>query len=452
MIPLSQLFKGVNVFPPTEFASPSLGFSVMILYKNITERRISMDEIQQEKVALFRFGVIGSLISGELIHGELNTRIREICMRRYSIPYSERTTIAFGTIEEWYYKYCHFGFEGLKPVSRSEKGKLKHIRPELKDTLIRMKQEHPKMSAKTMMRKLVSEGKMKPSEISKNTVYRLFKKELSCPSGTKKEQKRFVHRFPNDCWQADVMYGPYIKDELSQKAKRTYLVAFLDDTSRLIVGARFFFSESVAHIKTVLKHAVLTYGVPAKLYVDNGRNFCSDDIRIACASMHTALIHCTPYFAQGKGKIERFFRTVRSCCLSCLDHVNSLEELNNRFDQWLQNEYNRGKHSALDNESPLTAFLKKIEGRMRRMPKHINSEELFFRKETRLVAKDATFRLNNMLYETQEQYIGKKISVLFDRDDQRQMVKVYDGPCFIHTATPIDYFANAKYKRKDKRC
>jgi hypothetical protein len=267
-----------------------------------------------------------------------------------------------------------------------------------------MKQEHPKMSAKTMMRKLVSEGKMKPSEISK------------------------------------------------KKAKRTCLVAFLDDASRLIVGARFFFSESVAHIKTVFKHAVLTYGVPAKLYVDNGRNFCSDDIRIACAAMHTALIHCTPYYAMGKGKIERFFRTVRSCCLSCLGHVISLEELNNRFDQWLQNEYNRGKHSALDDESPLKAFLKKIEGRMRRIPKHITPEELFFRKETRLVAKDATFKLNNMLYETQEQYIGKKITVFFDRDDQRQMVKVYDGPCFIHTATPIDYFANAKYKRKDKRC
>lgn len=168
--------------------------------------------------------------------------------------------------------------------------------------------------------------------------------------------------------------------------------------------------------------------------------------------MHTALIHCTPYYPEGKGKIERWFKTVRSCFLPCLKIIHSLNDLNECFDIWLQNEYNRGTHSALDNgETPLSAFLKKIEGRMRRLPKHIDPAELFFRKETRLVAKDATFRLNNRLYETQEEYIGKKITVAFDQDDPLHMVKVYDGACFVNCATPIDYFTNARSKRKDRK-
>jgi len=229
-----------------------------------------MDSTQREQVALFRFGVIGSLISGELIHGELQQRMRELARRRYTIPHSSRTKIAFGTIEEWYYKYRHFGFEGLKPLPSSDKGKLKIIRPELKETLLSMKRQHPKISAKTIMRKLVSEGTMKPHEISKNTVYRLFKKELLKQkiAKTGKEQKRFAHRYPNECWQGDVMYGPYIKDDVSQKSKRSYLVAYIDDSTRLIVGAEFFFSESTANIKKVFKDAVLTYGIPTKLYLD----------------------------------------------------------------------------------------------------------------------------------------------------------------------------------------
>ena len=194
-----------------------------------------------------------------MAHGELNQRMRELAKRRYTIPHSERTLIAFGTIEEWYYKYQHFGFEGLKPLPRSDKGKLKTIRPELKEILLSMKQQHPKISAKTIMRKLVSEGIMKPHEISKNTVYRLFKKELlrQKMSKTGKEQKRFAHRYPNECWQGDVMYGPYIKDDVSQKSKRTYHIAYIDDATRLIVGAEFFFSESTANIKSVLKNVAL---------------------------------------------------------------------------------------------------------------------------------------------------------------------------------------------------
>lgn len=410
-----------------------------------------MTEEQREKVALFRFGVIGSLVSGELYHGELKKKIRELCHRRYSIPYSKRSTIGFGTIEEWLHNFRCDGIEGLRPQYRKDKGALRTIRPELREEIISQRINSPKMSAQTIIDSLIASNKMKPREVSVTNVYRLFQQYIPKRLATKtgKEQKRFVHRYPNDCWQGDTMYGPYIKEKSSGRSRRTYLIAFIDDASRLIVGGEFFFSEETANIKTVLRNAIVTYGVPAKLFLDNGAPYCADDIRIACASLKTALIHTTPYYPQAKGKVERFFRTVRSRFITCLRTVESLNDLNMCFDLWVQNDYNRHKHSSLgDDQTPLQTFLKNAQGRLRRVPRHINVSDLFCRKETRLVAKDATFRINNTLYETEEHLIGKKITVQYDRDDITQTVKVFLGPIYIHTATPIDFTGNAQAKRK----
>jgi len=410
-----------------------------------------MNDTQREQVALFRFSVIGSLISGELAHGELKSRIRQLSSRRYAIPFSPKTSIGFGTIEEWLHNYRKNSLAGLTPAVRTDKGTVRTLRPELKNAIITLKKEHPKRSVRSILDHLVTNNLMKPNEISKTTTYRLLGLALPKhpPSVTGNEQKRFVHQYPNQCWQADVMHGPYLKEPGNGKARKTYLIAFIDDASRLIVGAQFFFAETTANIKTVLRSAVLTYGVPAKLYLDNGRNFCADDIRIACAKMNTALIHTTPYYPQGKGKIERWFRTVRQSFLLWLKTVESLSDINSSFDAWLQQKYNRGPHSALENATPLETFLRGIEGKMRRLPHHIDDAELFCKKETRIVAPNGTFRINNMLYDAEEQLIGKKITVLFDPDCPTHAVKVFDGLCLIHTATPVDYIANAQYKRKN---
>lgn len=409
-----------------------------------------MTEDQRQKVALFRFGVIGPLISGELFHGERKKKIWELSRRHYAIPYSRRTCIGFGTIEEWLSNYRRKGFEGLLPSVRSDRGNIRALSEAQRNELVNLKIEHPKMSAQTIIESLVARNKLRPNEIAPASVYRLFQQQIPrrMANKTGKEQKRFVHRYPNDCWQADTMHGPYIKDNDTGKARKTYLIAFIDDASRLITGAEFFYTETTAHIKSVLRQAVMTYGVPTKLYVDNGLPYRSTDISIACASMNTALIHTTPYYPQAKGKIERFFRTVRSRFITGIKSVHSLHELNLTFDAWVQDQYNRHEHGGLDKQKPLTVFLHNVEGRLRRLPKHIDPAELFCRKQQRTVALDGTFRINNRLYETEEHLIGKKIFVLYDVDDPTHRVKVFDGPCYVHSATPLDYLGNAQAKRK----
>jgi putative transposase len=411
-----------------------------------------MDEKMRGRIALFRFSVIGPLISGELMHGELNRRIRELSVRTYSVPNSRRTRIREGTIEEWLYKYRKSGLDGLKPKSRCDTGTIRGVPDTVGKAIIDYRQLWPRMPLKVVLRRLAAENKIKPMEtVPLSTAYRYVVAHLPrhAMPVTGKEQKRFCHRYPNDCWQGDTMHGPYIKSEEDGRSRKTYLIAFIDDATRLIVGAEFFFSEAVVNVKAALRDAVMTYGIPHKLYLDNGRNFCADDIELACAKMNCALIHTTAYYPEGKGKIERFFRTVRDSFLSGLRMVHSLQQMNQCFDAWLQNEYNRSPHSGLDGATPLDTFLKNAENKIRRLPAHIDSAELFCKKESRQVAKDGTFQINNILYETEEHLIGRKIDVLYDKDDPLKKVKVFDGPVLVHTAKPIDFIANSRSKRKD---
>jgi transposase InsO family protein len=429
----------------------AIGFNFSSVQKTYNfNERILMDEKAREQIALFRYSVIGSLISGELLFGDLQKRIRELASRKYSIPHSKRTHIGAGTIEEWLYDYRNKNFEGLKPQNRSDQGKTRTIDEQTIKAIAAYKQEHPRAPVRLVLNKLREEKIIPQTQAPLSTVYRFLR--LSMPHRkspvTGKEQKRFAHRFPNDCWQGDVMHGPYIKED-GGAARKTYLVAFIDDATRLIVGAKFFFSEAVVNIKEVIRGAILIYGVPSKLYLDNGRNFCADDIEIACAIMKCALIHSTAYYPEGKGKIERFFRTVRDSFLSIMQPVDSLQKLNDSFADWLQQHYNRSSHSSLDGATPLDTFLAKAENRIRRLAAHIDPNELFCKKEERLVAKDGTFRVNNILYETEEHLIGRKIAVLYDKDDPAKIVKVYDKTVFVHSAKPIDYLSNANAKRKE---
>ena len=411
-----------------------------------------MDEKLRERIALFRYGIIGPLASAELAHGELKRRIRELSTAFYNIPNSRRKKVRAGTIAQWLHWYRKNGIEGLKPKSRRDRGVIRGVPADIGNAIIEQRTEHPRMPLRLVLRRLYTEKDMPAAAgIPLSNAYRYLRAHLPkrpVPT-TGREQKRFSHRYPNDCWQGDTMHGMYIRDEPDGRSRKTYLIAFLDDATRLITAARFFFSETVQNVKEVLREAVLTYGVPSKLYLDNGRNFCADDIGIACAAMRCALIHTTAYYPEGKGKIERFFRTVRDSFVTGLCTVHSLSELNEAFDAWLQHEYNRRPHGGIDGAVPLDMFLQNAENRLRRLPAAIDPAELFCRKESRQVAKDATFRINNALYETEEHLIGRKITVFFDKDDPLKKVKVFDGPIHVHTVKPIDYIANAQARRRE---
>lgn len=405
-----------------------------------------MDENIREKVALFRFSIIGSLINGELAHGDIKRKIKELSRRVYNIPYSNRRHVGKGTIEEWLYLYRKNGYDGLKPKSRSDRGMARFIPNEILQKIATAKQNNPRRPVALICWDLYRQKQIDNPNIPLSTIYRYLQSKNLKSNTAQMQQKRYVSKYSNEMWQSDVMHGPWIPHQPNEKSKKTYLIAVIDDASRLIVGAGFYPTEKLISLKKVLKSAIYTYGIPSKLYVDNGKIYKSQDLEVACAKINIHLIYATPYQPRGKGKIERFFRRVREQFLTGIQNIASLKELNEAFGAWLSDCYNRHPHMGIDGNKPIDQFLK-LAPHIRRLPIDIPIEELFYHQENRIVGKDSTFRVWNYLYEAPEHLIGKKIDVYYDNDDMDRVIIKYQGKSE-GICKPIDYIDNSKIKRK----
>ncbi|MBN2254890.1 MAG: DDE-type integrase/transposase/recombinase [Deltaproteobacteria bacterium] len=405
-----------------------------------------MDEALRQKIALFRFSVIGQLVNGELAHGELKRKIIELSRRTYSIPGTHRRRIGRGTIEEWLLLYRKHGYKGLEPKKRKDHGCCRSLSKMILEKIAQAKREQPRRSIFLICRDLYEKGVLETPALPISTLYRYLGHLNLKRTILKKEQKRYVCRFANEVWQSDVMHGPWIPILPGEKARKVYLFAILDDASRLVVGANFYPSEKLVHLKHVFREALKVYGVPRKFYVDNGRIYQAHELDVACAKINTVLIYATPYYPQGKGKIERFFKTVRDQFLTSVVKITSLEQLNQSFRHWLAQEYNRRPHSGIENQAPIDRYLS-LADRIRRLPGNVSLEELFYHHEKRQVGKDGTFRINNVLYEAPEHLIGKKIDVFFDSDAMERVMVRYQGKSEGY-CRPVDYLANSQIKRK----
>jgi hypothetical protein len=206
------------------------------------------------------------------------------------------------------------------------------------------------------------------------------------------------------------MHGPQVQHE--DKLRKTYLIAFIDDHSRLIPHAAFFFSEGVQSYLSALEHALITRGLPRKLYVDNGSAFRSHHLELVTSSIGIALIHATPYMPQGKGKIERFFRTVRSGFLLDAPKTN-IDAINAAFATWLQQNYHQRKHSATG-QTPFDRFTAHLHC-LKMAPN--NLKDHFRARARRRVAKDRTVTLDGRLYEAPVSLIGQQVELFFHPQD-----------------------------------
>ena len=217
----------------------------------------------------------------------------------------------------------------------------------------------------------------------------------------------------NMLWTMDFLHGPQVSDKWAHNRKRkVYMCAIIDDHSRLIVGAQFAFAENSMALATTLKAAVLQYGIPQKVYCDNGSAFSTHTLQLACARIGMALIHSKAYDSPSRGKIERFNRTVRQTFLSVLpkDALASLEDLNAHFGKWLAEDYNGNVHSGIA-EKPKDRFMQSITKQaIRRISAH-ELDQSFYESFQRKVKKDATISIQGCLFEVPCEYIGSKVEI-----------------------------------------
>ena len=259
-----------------------------------------MDEQDREQVALFRYGLIAPLL-----HGGVEDRgeyLAEVSNKVYQVPYYGATEYSPKTIRAWLGAYQRDGLDGLKPRRRSDKGKPRVIPLEARQKILGLREGNTQVPVTVFYQQLVEKDVLKPQDVSYCSVYRFLRKLDLVGKRLRKEpeRKRFALDKVNGLWQADLSYGPYLK--VGRKKAATYLLAFLDDASRLVPFAGFCQDQSFDSLRTVFKEALCRRGIPEKVYTDNGKIYRSGQLQFVCASLGIALIHAKPYDPRRKRK------------------------------------------------------------------------------------------------------------------------------------------------------
>jgi len=402
-----------------------------------------------EQIALFRYGIIADFVHLAPGTKGLYAQIRKKAALEYSIPDSGRTRVAEETIRSWLKKYRKNGFDGLLPKARTDRGKTRKLPLEVADVLLATKEKEPELTVPLTIKKARQTGKI-PDDIRlpESTVYKLLARHglTGKKKSVAKDHRRFAYQYAGELFMSDVMHGPTVMWEGGRKRK-TYLIAFIDDASRVIPYAAFAFSENTAAFMTVFKDAILRRGIPTRLFVDNGSAFRSQHLNLVCAKLGITLIHARPYHAEAKGKIERWFRTVRLQFLPMLSEKDrqSLETINRALWTYIEIEYHRTPHRILG-EAPLDRWAR-IGQRVRYPEPGVDLDDLFLFEAKRKVQKDRTVSLNGILYEIDASLVGETVTLRYNPADQGNLIEVCHNGDFVGEAKEVDTYANCFIKR-----
>jgi transposase InsO family protein len=407
----------------------------------------------RQAVALFRYGVIADMTQLPLQHRGLYKLLREKAEREYNIPGSLRRRVAAETIRGWLRAYRRGGFDALVPRLRADQGSTRSIPAPVVDLLCQLKDDEPALTTPLLIKRVREQHRDLVSDevtLAESTVHRLLarrglmRKPKDEPTG--KDHRRFEYEAAGELWMSDVMYGPKIR--VHKQARRTYLIAFIDDATRLVPHAAFAFSEGTIAYLQVLEQAVRRRGLPKRLYVDNGSAFRSRQLGVVCAKLGIALIHARPYTPQGKGKMERWFRTVRMQCLPLLaaEHLSSLDAMNRALAGWIEGEYHHAPHRGLHDETPADKWARTSEGV--RMPDS-NVSDLFLSEQRRRVQKDRTVTLDGVAFEVDAALVGDHVTLRYDpaKTPDKRAVEVWHQGKRIEIARRVDVLANCFVKR-----
>lgn len=403
-----------------------------------------MQEKERESIALFRYGLIAPLLNQQV--ESKKDYLAEICSQVHQVPYYGPKEYNPKTIEEWLRLYKKEGFDVLKPKLRADRGMSRSIPVELQEAIYELRQERRDLPVTMFYELLVQKALIKKCDFSYATVYRLLKKNDLVGKGRRKEpeRKRFAYDTVNMLWQVDASAGPYL--QVGTKKRPTYLLSFIDDCSRIVPAARFSFTENTEDLMAVFEEALLRRGIPSMVYADNGKIFRSDQFQLACASLGISLIHTRPYDAPAKGKIEKFFGTVKLRFFPFLrEHMPvDLEQLNALFLKWLEEQYHRRVHSSL-NMTPLDKYLSQM-SRVKMVEDPASLKLLFLKRDYRKVRHDGTIFLHNHLFEVPPVYTGQRIELRYD--EELKQVLIFENGRQKGQARLVNFADNARVKRE----
>lgn len=397
------------------------------------------EEEKRTQIALFRYGLIVPLLHRAPERGEIAAHCRAVAARTQLIPFSKRTGMHPDTIWAYLALFRKGGFEALKPQPRDDAGRPRRVPEEVVQKAIALREEQPTRSANTLI-EILRRDPTVPANLSlKPRTLRSILQQRGKSRGQLAAQGKAFRRFEreeaNALWQGDMLVGPYLPDvERPGKFRRTALFCFIDDHSRLIPYGEFFLEETLPRLERVLKVAILRRGIPESIYVDNGKVYTSTQLAAACATLGIRQIHSTPYTPNTRGKIERFFGTVRSQFLPEVEaaKIVTLEELNASFQAWVEMIYHRAIHSETG-QSPLERFQNCTANVSIRQADPVQLLQAFLWREKRTVTRTATIAMQGNRYSVDPILAGQQVELRFDPFDLSE-VEIWRGGHFVAKA------------------
>ncbi len=401
-----------------------------------------MDEQNARKMGYLRYGVISPLLSSDDLR-PIKIRFEEQAERIWTLPDGRLRQFSPDTISDWYYDYRRDGLDALINPPRKDRGTHRALSEEICRAIDEILKHYPTLKSTNIFRLLDAKNHRVNGRPSDATLYRYLRKVRPQYTAKIKERRAFEAPYAGNLYQTDIMYGPYVLGAPNNGRNRkmpTYLIAVIDDYSRLICHAQFFTLQDLMAYLTVLENAIRKRGIPDKIYCDNGKVFLSSQVQRIAAEIGCRVVHTKIRDAAAKGKIERFFKTVRMQFLEMPDvaKITALHELNRAFIAWVE-QYNNQHHSALD-ASPMERWLKSPR-QPRLLPDLPTTDDLFLLEANRVVKKDGTFALAGIRFETNYVYVGKKISVRYNPHDLTR-IHVYCDGAYIGVALVLDTQAN----------
>jgi len=383
------------------------------------------------EIALFRYGLIAQLVHLPPDKGQQERLLREIAARTYTIPGSTRTRVSVTTLRRYLNTYRKKGFDALRPEPRTDTGAPRAFPPEVLAKAIALREEQPSRTTQTIVDILRRDESLSlPRTLNVHTLtthLRRHGKTRRVLAQTGKTYRRFERDHVNALWQGDAMVGPWLPDPYAPgKKRRAHLFCFLDDHSRLVPYAEFFFDEALPRMERVLKVALLRRGVPHAVYVDNGQVYSSTQFNAACAMLGIERIQTAPYSPEAKGKQERFFETLRLQFLPEVEASNltTLTDLNESLWAWLECVYHQHEHSETK-QTPLARYTAGLEHVRHADPETVR--RAFLWREKRKVRKDATLSLQGNRYQVEPRLAGRTLELRFDPFDLSQIELYLDG-------------------------
>ena len=360
---------------------------------------------QPDDLGLWRFGIISPLLHHIEDGPPLHAQIMELAERTFYTPDGSQKNVSTDTIRNWLDRYKAGGIDALRNKSRKDRNQTS-VPLELQKQLSALRQEHQQWTIIRLLRSLQKEGLWNGIKPSRSALYRyaaIHALSRLCNEKTS-PVRSFEFPFFGDLWSADFLHGPKVRCGIY--LRKVYLNAIIDDATRYIVAARFHLSEGTQSLLDDFSLAICRFGVPKRLYTDNGAAFRSKHLQLVAAKLGVALPHTPPYTPRGRGKIERFFRNVRDGFLTGIQ-TTTLDDLNTKLNLWIQ-QYHATIHSTLG-MSPLDRKIIDKGPELKQIPPAKNIDELFFMEHRCKIGSDGCVRFFKKRFEIPDAIVGTEI-------------------------------------------